>query len=53
MKEKKFTLHAVDTATNVSDIGTKALARERFEELRMMLGVIDNKKKTIAPGRSW
>ncbi|CAE7201682.1 RE1 [Symbiodinium sp. CCMP2592] len=42
LKEKKFSLHAISTETNPSDIHTKSMAAARFEILRKLLGVIND-----------
>eukprot|EP00439_Symbiodinium_sp_Y106_P052723 s3817_g7.t1 len=42
LKERKFTLHAIATETNPSDIHTKALTAARYEFLRKLLGVIND-----------
>ena len=42
LKERKFTLHAIATETNPSDIHTKALTTARYEILRKLLGVIND-----------
>ncbi|CAE7029215.1 GIP [Symbiodinium sp. CCMP2592] len=42
LKERKFSLHAIATETNPSDIHTKGLAVARFEILRSLLGVIED-----------
>ena len=36
---KLLTMSSVKTDVNPSDIGTKALGRERFHKLRSMLGI--------------
>ena len=41
LKEKKFSLHSVNTEVNGADIHTKTLPVARFQKLRKMLGVTD------------
>ena len=47
---KLLTMSSVKTDVNPSDIGTKALGRERFYRLRSMLGVGRELSETSSPG---
>eukprot|EP00435_Cladocopium_sp_Y103_P016734 s3384_g4.t1 len=40
LRQRKFTLHAVNTNENVADVGTKALSVQKLEKFRDELGVI-------------
>ena len=44
------TMSSVKTDVNPSDIGTKALGRERFHRLRSMLGMGTDLTETSSPG---
>ena len=44
-------MSSVKTDVNPSDIGTKALGRERFYRLRSMLGVETELSETSSPGQ--
>ena len=48
---KLLTMSSVKTDVNPSDIGTKALGRERFHRLRSMLGVGREVSETSSPGK--
>ena len=48
---KLLTLSSVKTDVNPSDIGTKALGRERFHRLRSMLGVGTELIQANSPGK--
>ena len=48
---KLLTISAVKTDVNPSDIGTKALGRERFYRLRSMLGMGTELVETSSPGK--
>ena len=50
--QKLVTMSSVKTDVNPSDIGTKALGRERFYRLRSMLGMGTELSETSSPG-SW
>ena len=45
-------MSSVKTDVNPSDIGTKALGRERFHRLRSMLGMGTELSETSSPGKS-
>ena len=49
---KLLTMSSVKTDVNPSDIGTKALGRERFYRLRSMLGMVTELSETSSLG-SW
>ena len=44
-------MSSVKTDVNPSDIGTKALGRERFHRLRSMLGMGTELSETSSPGK--
>ena len=44
-------MSSVKTDVNPSDIGTKALGRERFHRLRSMLGMGTEPSETSSPGK--
>ena len=46
-----LTMSSVKTDVNLSDIGTKALGRERFHRLRSMLGMGTELSETSSPGK--
>ena len=48
---KPLTMSAIKTDVNPSDIGTKALGRERFYRLRSMLGMGTELIETSSPGK--
>ena len=48
---KLLTMSSVKTDVNPSDIGTKALGRERFHRLRSMLGMGTELSETSSPGK--
>ena len=48
---KLLTMSSVKTDVNPSDIGTKALGRERFHRLRSMLGMGTELIETSSPGK--
>ena len=48
---KLLTMSSVKTDVNPSDIGTKALGRERFHRLRSMLGMETELSETSSPGK--
>ena len=48
---KLVTMSSVKTDVNPSDIGTKALGRERFHRLRSMLGMGTELSETSSPGK--
>ena len=48
---KLLTMSSVKTDVNPSDIGTRALGRERFHRLRSMLGMGTELSETSSPGR--
>ena len=48
---KLLTMSSVKTDVNPSDIGTKALGRERFYRLRSMLGIETELSETSSPGK--
>ena len=48
---KILTMSSVKTDVNPSDIGTKALGRERFHRLRSMLGMGTELSETSSPGK--
>ena len=48
---KLLTMSSVKTHVNPSDIGTKALGRERFHRLRSMLGMGTELNETSSPGK--
>ena len=48
---KLLTMSSVKTDVNPSDIGTKALGRERFHRLRSMLGLGTELSETSSPGK--
>ena len=48
---KLLTMSAVRTDVNPSDIGTKALGRERFYRMRSMLGMGTELIETSSPGK--
>ena len=49
--QKLLTMSSVKTNVNPSEIGTKALRRERFHRLRSMLGMETELSETISPGK--
>ena len=48
---KLLTMSPVKTDVDPSDIGTKALGRERFHRLRSMLGMGTELSETSSPGK--
>ena len=48
---KLLTMSSVKTDVNPSDIGTKALGRERFHRLRSILGMGSELSETSSPGK--
>ena len=48
---KLLTMSSVKTDVNPSDLGTKALGRERFHRLRSMLGTGTELIETSSPGK--
>ena len=48
---KFLTMLSVKTDVNPSDIGTKAMGRERFHRLRSMLGMGTELSETSSPGK--
>ena len=48
---KLLTVSSVKTDVNPSNIGTKALGRERFHRLRSMLGMGTGLSETSSPGK--
>ena len=48
---KLLTISAIKTDVNPSDIGTKALGRERFYRMRSMLGMGTELAETNSPGK--
>ena len=48
---KLLAMSSVKTDVNTSDIGTKALGRERFYTLRSMLGMGAELSETSSPGK--
>ena len=44
-------MSAIKTDVNPSDIGTKALGRERFYRMRSMLGMGTQLAETSSPGK--
>ena len=48
---KLLTMSSVKTDVNPSDIGTKALGRERFHRWRSMLGMGTELSETSSPGK--
>ena len=48
---KFLTMSSVKTDVNPSDIGTKALGRERFHRLKSMLGMGTELSETSSPGK--